>query len=78
MVPNACFLNAFVIAVSSAINPTHILLERWSFDMMRKKGEKKVASTLCESEKSDVCMFAVDFPRVWANECSEAFRVPRP
>ena len=46
--------------------------------MMRKKGEKKVASTLCESEKSDVCMFAVDFPRVWANECSEAFRVLRP
>ena len=38
--------------------------------MMRKKVVKKVASTLCESETSDVCMIVVDFPRVWEDECS--------
>ena len=62
-------MNAFVIAVSSAINSTHVLLERWAFNI-KKYGEKKVASTFCKSEKSDVCMFAIDFLRVWADECS--------
>ena len=56
--------------IGCAIHPTHVLLERWAFDI-KKCGEKKVASTLCESEKSDVCMFVVDFPCVWANECSD-------